>query len=128
MMHKETTLMAYRKTPPRSGALRIMMAGMGLGAVTLLVPPAFATVGGGARLAADESRQVSLSPTYRWLRVCNDISSAGAVTVTIGDQESRILMPGWCAENRAGSLAIKNDHAGPALVTFRSIFPNTFQN
>jgi hypothetical protein len=125
---KETMPMAYRMTPPRSGALRIMMAGAGVAAVTLLATPAFATGGGAARLAADESRQVSLSPTYRWLRICNDTSSAGAVTVTIGDQASQILMPGWCAENRAGSLAIKNDHAGPALVTYRSIFPNAFQN
>ena len=113
---------------PRSSALYIMAAGLGFAAVMLLVPPAFATVAGVVRLAADESRQLSLDPPDRWIRVCSDMSSAGTDTVTIGEQKSRILPPGWCAENRADSLVIKNGHAGPALVTYESVFSNTFQN
>jgi hypothetical protein len=125
---KETMPMASRISLPRSSALYIMAAGLGFAAVMLLVPPAFATVAGVVRLAADESRQLSLDPPDRWIRVCNETSSAGTVTVTIGEQKSQILLPGWCAENRADSLAIKNDHAGPALITYESIFSNTFQN
>ena len=123
--------MASRISLPRSSALyimAIMAAGLGFAAVMLLVPPAFATVAGVVRLAADESRQLSLDPPDRWIRVCNETSSVGTVTVTIGEQKSQILLPGWCAENRADSLAIKNDHAGPALITYESIFSNTFQN
>jgi hypothetical protein len=120
--------MAYRMSPPRSSALYTMAAGLGMAAVTLLVPPAFATVAGAIRLAANDSRQFSLDPPDRWIKVCNATSSAGTVTVTIGEQKSRILLPGWCAENRADSLVIKNDHAGPALVTYESVFSNTFQN
>jgi hypothetical protein len=125
---KETMPMASRISLPRSSALYIMAAGLGFAAVMLLVPSAFATVAGVVRLTADESRQLSLDPPDRWIRVCNEMSSAGTVTVTIGEQKSQILLPGWCAENRADSLAIKNDHAGPALITYESIFSNTFQN
>jgi hypothetical protein len=114
--------------PVRPGVLHTLTLAFLLVGVTLQPPPALATVAGSARVAADQSRQVSLTPPFRWLRVCNDSTSAGTVTVTIGTQASRILLPGWCTENRGGDVGIKNGHAGPALVTIRSIFPNTFQN
>ena len=120
--------MAPRMSPPRPGLLRPLAAALTIAAVTLVAPPAFATVAAAARLEADQSKQVSLTPPFRWLRVCNDSTSAGTVTVTIVTQASRILLPGWCAENRGGDVGIKNSHAGPALVTIRSIFPNTFHN
>jgi len=120
--------MAPRMPPPRPGLLCPLTVALTFAAVTLETPPAFATVAAAARLQADQSKQVSLTPPFRWLRVCNDSTSAGTVTVTIGTQGSRILLPGWCAENRGGNVGIKNSHAGPALVTIRSIFPNTFQN
>ena len=122
--------MADRTPERKASALRLTAGSVAFAAVTLVAapvfaPPAFATVGGAARLAANETTQVSISPGYRWLRVCNDTSSAGTVTVNIGDQAGRILLPGWCAQNPGGSLAIKNDKAGPAFVTYRSILPNT---
>jgi len=112
----------------RPGGIHVLAVALAFAVVTLRTAPAFATVAGAARLAADQSKHVSLTPPFRWLRVCNDTSSAGTVTVTIGTQASRILLPGWCTENRGGDVGIKNGHAGPALVTIRSIFPNTFQN
>ena len=120
--------MAPRMLPSRPGLLYTLILALVLAVVTLQIPPAFATVAGAARLKADQSTKVSLTPPFRWLRVCNDSSSVGTVTVTIGTQASRILLPGWCTENRGGDVGIKNGHAGPALVTIRSIFPNTFQN
>jgi len=120
--------MAPRMSSRRPGGIYVLAVALTFAAVTLRTAPAFATVAGAARLAPDQSRLVSLSPPFRWLRVCNDSTSAGTVTVTIGTQASRILLPGWCAENRGGDVGIKNSHAGPALVTIRSIFPNTFQN
>lgn len=121
--------MADRTPVKRPGALRLRAGSLAFAATvaSLVVPApqASATVGGAARLAADETRQVSISPGYRWLRVCNDTSSAGTVTVNIGDQAGRVLLPGWCAQSPGGSLAIKNDHAGSALITYRSILPNT---
>src|SRR6516225_3835131 len=110
--------MAPRMSPARPGLLHTLALALLLVGVTLQPPPAFATVAGAARLKADQSTQVSLTPPFRWLRVCNDSTSAGTVTVTIGTQASRILLPGWCAENRGGDVGIKNGHAGPALVTF----------
>ena len=120
--------MASQMVPSRPSLLYILILALVLAPLTLQAPPAFATVAGAARLKADQSTKVSLTPPFRWLRVCNDSSSVGTVTVTIGTQASRILLPGWCAENRGGNVGIKNSHAGPALVTIRSIFPNTFQN
>ena len=120
--------MAPRMSPLQPRGIHILTAALAFAAAILQPPPAFATVAGAARLGPDQSKQVSLTPPFRWLRVCNDSTSAGTVTVTIGTQASRILLPGWCAENRGGNVGIKNSHAGPALVTIRSIFPNTFQN
>ena len=120
--------MAPRMSSRRPGGIHVLAVALAFAVMTLRIAPTFATVAGAARLAADQSKHVSLTPPFRWLRVCNDTSSAGTVTVTIGTQASRILLPGWCAENRGGDVGIKNGHAGPALVTIRSIFPNTFQN
>jgi hypothetical protein len=119
--------MARRMSPPRWAIVQ-GMAGLAVAAAGLAAPPALAISAGAAKLAPDQSRQLSLDPPDRWVRVCNDTTSTGTVTVTIGEQASRVLLPGWCAESRAGSLALKNDHAGPALITYRAIFPNTFQN
>ena len=120
--------MAPRMSSLRPGGIYVLTVALAFAAVTLRTVPAFATVAGAARLGPDQSRQVSLPPPFRWLRVCNDSTSMGTVTVTIGTQASRLLLPGWCVENRGGDVGIKNDHAGPALVTIRSIFPNAFQN
>ena len=122
--------MAARPSARQAGAFRLAAGSLAFAAATLLAPavfapPAFATVGGAARLAANETRQVSISPRYRWLRVCNDSTSVGTVTVNIGNQAGRLLLPGWCAQNPGGSLAIKNDKTGPAFVTYRSILQNT---
>lgn len=120
--------MAPRMSPLQPSGIHVLTAALAFAAAMLQPPPAFATVAEAARLGPDQSEQVSLTPPFRWLRVCNDSTSAGTVTVTIGTQASRLLLPGWCAENRGGDVGIKNSHAGPALVTIRSIFPNTFQN
>ena len=122
--------MAYRASRERSGTLRLTAGSLAFAAAALLVPavlapPAFATVGGAAHLAANETKQVSISPGYHWLLVCNDSSSTGTVTVDVGGDKGRVLLPGWCEQDPGESLAIKNDRAGPAFVTYRSMLSNT---
>jgi hypothetical protein len=47
--------------------------------------------------------------------------------VTIDSHDSQVLAPGICTENAGGSLDLKNNRDGLALITYRSIF-GYFQN
>ena len=113
---------------PRYGTNPTMMAGLVFAAATLLAPPASAATSGVVNLTAGEARQVWLGPTYWWLRVCNDTTSKGTVKVTIDNRDSQTLAPGLCTENSGGSINLINDRGGHAMITYRSIFENMFQN
>jgi hypothetical protein len=93
-------------------------------AAGLTAGPAFAQQAGRVNLTAAESRRVWLGPTYWRLRVCNDSSSKGTVTVTIDSRDSEVLAPGYCTENSGGSIDLRNDPAGPAAIIYRSTLQN----
>jgi hypothetical protein len=120
-------MMDHRLTGRRSTARNRILAGLLISAATLVTTQASAAPSGAVNLAAGEARQVWLGATYSWLRVCNDTTSKGAVTVGIDSHDSQVLAPGICTENAGGSLDLKNDRAGYALITYRSIF-GYFQN
>jgi hypothetical protein len=119
--------MDHRFTGPRSNARNRMLAGLIVSAATLVTTQASAAPSGAVNLAAGEARQVWLGPSYSWLRVCNDTTSKGAVTVSIDSHDSQVLAPGICTENAGGSLDLRSDRGGYALITYRSIF-GYFQN
>jgi hypothetical protein len=120
-------MMDHRVTGRRSTARNMVLAGLLVSAATLVMTQASAAPAGALNLAAGEARQVWLGSTYWWLRVCNDTTSKGSVTVGIDSHDSQVLAPGICTENAGGSLDLKNDRGGLALITYRSIF-GYFQN
>jgi hypothetical protein len=76
---------------------------------------------GAVTLGMGESRTVSIGPTFRDLRVCNDATSAGEVVVKIGSSWDRRLSPGRCAQDRGNMIALRNGIRGTAKITYRSL-------
>jgi hypothetical protein len=76
---------------------------------------------GAITLGMGESRTVSIGPTFRDLRVCNDATSAGQVVVKIGSSWDRRLSPGQCAQDRGNMIALRNGIRGTAKITYRSL-------
>ena len=91
-----------------------------IAAAGLLAMPAFAATSGSESLAPGEAKSVSTTPIYGTIRVCNDTTSKGTVTVTIDDRQSAVLAPGLCTEDRGGSIDLANDHSGPAVIFYRA--------
>jgi hypothetical protein len=114
--------MDCRLTERRLGARNRMLAGLTVSAVVLMTVEASAAPSGAVNLAAGEARQVWIGTTYWWFRVCNDTTSKGVVTVSIDGHDSQVLAPGICTENSGGSIDLRNDRTGHALITYRSIF------
>ena len=42
--------------------------------------------------------------------------------MSIDGHDSQVLAPGICTENSGGSIDLRNDRTGHALITYRSIF------
>ena len=76
---------------------------------------------GAITLGMGETRTVSIGPTFRDLRVCNDATSAGEVVVKIGSSWDRRLSPGRCAQDRGNMIALRNGIRGTAKITYRSL-------
>ena len=88
---------------------------------SLLSSSAHASPTGVVNLAPGESRQVWLGPTYWLLRVCNNVGSTGTVTVTIDSRDSRVLSAGLCIEDSGGSIDLRHDRDGQAVINYRSM-------
>jgi hypothetical protein len=76
---------------------------------------------GNVTLVAGQSRQISIGPTFRDLRVCNDLTSTGEVVVKIGSSWDRTLKPGLCAQDRGNMIYFRNLTLGTAKITYRSL-------
>lgn len=72
-------------------------------------------------LAAGQARQVWIGPSYRLIRVCNDLGSAGTVAAVIDDQPPATLPPGRCVEDYGNRLQFTNAGGGTATLVYRSI-------
>ena len=105
----------------RSMLLPNLVAIVVLGGTSLLSSSAHASPTGLVNLGPGESRQVWLGPTYLWLRVCNNVSSAGTVTVTIDNRDSRVLSAGLCVEESGGTIYLRHDRGGQAVINYRSM-------
>jgi hypothetical protein len=106
---------------PTLGAIALIGAGLISGSAA---GANFGTV----TLKAGEMRAVDIGATSRNLRVCNDLASSGPVLVTIGDNGSRDLSPGVCAENIGDRMIIHSRAYGFAIVDFKSVCDGSAMN
>jgi hypothetical protein len=74
----------------------------------LAAPPAAARDHGSFSLRPGEAWHITLGSTYLPLRICNDIASAGAILVRVGDRDERRLGPGLCVEQSGDGIDIRN--------------------
>jgi hypothetical protein len=88
-----------------------LMAAVVLVGASLLGSSAYSSPTGVVNLAPGESRQVWLGPTYWWLRVCNNIDN----------RDSRVLSAGLCIEDSGGTLDLRHDREGQAVINCRSM-------
>jgi hypothetical protein len=89
--------------------------------VAVAASPAHSQTFGTVTLQAGEARTISIGPTFRDLRVCNDLKSAGSVKVTIGSSWQRSLVPGQCAQDRGNMIAMQNGIRGIGRITYRAL-------
>src|SRR5689334_15871868 len=76
---------------------------------------------GTVSLKEGESRRISIGPTFRDMRVCNDLKSAGSVMIKVGAGFERKLRPGQCAEDRGNFINSQNLAFGTARITYRAL-------
>ncbi len=72
-------------------------------------------------LRPSESRRVSIGPTFRDLRVCNDLKSTGSVMIKVGSGFERTLRPGQCGQDRGNFIYFQNLASGTARITYRAL-------
>jgi len=75
---------------------------------------------GSVTLSPGQSRQISIGPAYRNIRVCNDLTSRGSVIATIRAGWSRTLSPGECMEDSGNSFYLQNRSGSSALIDYKS--------
>jgi len=90
-------------------------------ALGCLAGPAGAMEYGSFSLKPGEIRDIRIGSTYRRLRVCNELGSAGAIVATIGDYQPHTLGPGLCAEDYGDVIRLQNSASGVASGTYRPI-------
>lgn len=76
---------------------------------------------GTVSLAAGQTQQFWMGPSYRLVRVCSDFGSTGTVTAVIDDQPTTTLPPGRCTEDYGNGVRLTNTGGGTATLTYRSI-------
>ena len=76
---------------------------------------------GTVSLKEGESRRISIGPTFRDMRVCNDLKSVGSVMIKVGAGFERKLRPGQCAEDRGNFINFQNLAFGAVRITYRAL-------
>src|ERR1700690_2413768 len=76
---------------------------------------------GTVALKQGETRQISIGPTFRDMRVCNDLKSTGPVVIKVGSSWERTLRVGQCAEDRGNMIYFRNLASGIARITYRAL-------
>jgi hypothetical protein len=97
---------------PSSG---IAVALLALGITAL---PAFASQWGTFTLQPRETQMIRIDASAVELRVCNDTTSKGRIAVTVGGNDTRLLRPGFCAEDIGDRILASNQGDGPAFGTY----------
>ncbi len=76
---------------------------------------------GTVTLGQGETRQISIGPTFRDMRVCNDLKSTGSVVIKVGSSFERTLRAGQCAEDRGNVIFFRNLASGISRITYRAL-------
>ncbi len=97
----------------------VVALGMALGA-SWLASRAAAADFGAFTLAPGESRTIHIGSSYRGIRVCNDVGSAGSFEVAIGDHDPVTLQPGMCRRDSGDGIALSGVTAGGASGIYQS--------
>jgi len=74
-------------------------------------------------LAAGETRTIRVSTTYRAIRICNDVGSAGTIEGAVGDNPAALMAPGVCNANMGyygDRITVQNLSSGSATGLFQS--------
>lgn len=77
---------------------------------------------GSFTLQAGESRTIRTGSTYRQLKVCNDVESAGQLDAVIGTSDVIHLGPGICAEWSGDTIQLRNVSNGVVSGIYRRQF------
>ena len=88
---------------------------------SLSVSSAHAQTFGTVTLKPGETRQISIGPTFRDMRVCNDLKSTGSVIIKVGSSFERTLRVGQCAQDRGNMIFFRNLAPGITRVTYRAL-------
>ena len=81
---------------------------------------AFGQTFGTVTLAPGQARQISIGPSYRNIRICNDMRSYGSVIATVREGSPRALLPGECMQARESLFYLENRSGFPALIEYTS--------
>ena len=81
--------------------------------------PAKAQEFGSFTLKPGESREFRVGATYRTIRLCSDVGSAGMLDAIIGDHDMIHLAPGLCAEQSGDTIRLRNAANGPVSGVYR---------
>ena len=76
---------------------------------------------GTVTLGQSETRQISIGPTFRDMRVCNDLKSTGSVVIKVGSSFERTLRVGQCAQDRGNMIYFRNKALGTSRITYRAL-------
>jgi hypothetical protein len=97
-----------------AGLVIIVLASMTAGG-------AHAQTFGTVALKQGETRQISIGPTFRDMRVCNDLKSTGSVVIRVGSSFERTLLVGQCAQDRGNTIYFRNLAPGLSRITYRAL-------
>jgi hypothetical protein len=96
---------------------RCVSAGM---AASCLAGLAFGQTFGSVMIGPGQTRQISIGPAYRAIRLCNDFTSTGSVIATIRAGWSRTLSPGDCMQDSGNAFSLQNRSGSSALIQYKS--------
>src|ERR1700747_3001081 len=85
---------------------------------SLLAEGAIAADYGSFHVRRAETKEISIGPTARELRVCNDFESGGTLIITLGGHEPHVLPPGLCADDIGDTIAASNQGAAQSMGTW----------
>jgi hypothetical protein len=81
--------------------------------------PARAGEFGSFTLQPGETRNITIGATYRLIRLCNDVGSAGMLDAVIGAGAPIRLAPGLCAEDSGDRIQLRNAANGKVSGVYR---------
>jgi hypothetical protein len=99
----------------------VIVFALSLGAGLVSAEAGAASRFGSFTLAPGESSTISVDPPYGYIRLCNDVGSAGALEAVIDGHEPVTLPPGICYDRDNGDrIALHNLSSGTITGIYRA--------